>query len=97
MINQEMVAKLKNIRDLYPWGEDSYKTLDYAVRAVVELPKRRKEVKMWRAKAHQPKTGHWITEHFVWECDKCHWQQKFNTNFCPNCGADMRDKERDND
>lgn len=51
MTNQEVAKSLKNIRDLYPWGEDSYKTLDYAIRAVVELPKRRKEAKRWRAKA----------------------------------------------
>lgn len=53
MTNQEVAKSLKNIRDLYPWGEDSYKTLDYAIRAVVELPKRRKEAKRWRAKTHQ--------------------------------------------
>ena len=27
------------------------------------------------------KAGHW-----VWECD-CKWQQRFATNFCPNCGS----------
>ena len=42
----------------------------------------------------KPKTGHWIrvtdkTGHLVWECDKCNWQQRFNTNFCPDCGAKM--------
>ena len=42
----------------------------------------------------EPKTGHWIRTtdkagHFVWECDKCGWQQRFNTNFCPDCGAKM--------
>lgn len=40
----------------------------------------------------QTKTGHWIrvtdkTGHLVWECDKCGWQQRFNTNFCPDCGS----------
>ena len=42
----------------------------------------------------EPKTGHWIRTtdkagHLVWECDKCGWQQKFNTNFCPDCGVKM--------
>lgn len=42
----------------------------------------------------QPKTGHWTrvtdkTGHLVWECDKCGWQQRFSTNFCPDCGARM--------
>lgn len=40
------------------------------------------------------KTGHWIrvtdkAGYLVWECDKCGWQQKFNTNFCPDCGTKM--------
>ena len=41
----------------------------------------------------QPKTGHWnrVTDkagHLVWECD-CGWQQRFATNFCPDCGMKM--------
>ena len=35
--------------------------------------------------------GKWIrvvdrAGHWVWECD-CKWQQRFATNYCPNCGA----------
>ena len=25
-----------------------------------------------------------------WECDNCHKYSNKDTNFCPNCGADMR-------
>lgn len=44
----------------------------------------------------QPRKGHWIrvtdkARHLVWECDKCGWQQRFNTNYCPDCGSDMRE------
>ena len=44
-------------------------------------------------KSQEPKTGHWTrvtdkTRHLVWECG-CGWQQRFYTNFCPDCGAKM--------
>ena len=37
--------------------------------------------------------GHWKrvrdkTGNLVWECT-CGWQQRFYTNFCPDCGAKM--------
>lgn len=39
----------------------------------------------------QPKMGHWIRTIDeagtpMQECDKCGWQQIFDTDFCPNCG-----------
>lgn len=43
--------------------------------------------------------GHWIRVtdkrgYLVWECDKCGWQQRFNTNYCPDCGSDNREVEQ---
>ncbi len=45
-----------------------------------------------QALKEEPKTMHWTkitdkTGHFVWECDKCGYQQSNDTNFCPDCGA----------
>lgn len=41
----------------------------------------------------QPKIGHWIRKIvagcFVWGCNQCGWQQRFATNFCPDCGTRM--------
>ena len=31
-----------------------------------------------------------IPEDYV--CDKCEWHSRIKTNFCPNCGADMREE-----
>lgn len=48
----------------------------------------------------QPKMGRWIrvtdrSGHLVWECDKCGWQQRYNTNFCPDCGQPKMQKVKE--
>lgn len=43
------------------------------------------------------KKGHWVIRPHVYGvtyCSECDFELKIdNTNFCPNCGADMRGKE----
>lgn len=39
----------------------------------------------------QPKTGHWISDKNGQYCDKCGNGIKTPYNFCPFCGADMRE------
>ena len=40
----------------------------------------------------QPKTGKWIKDANKWMCDKCgELVMDDDHNFCPNCGADMRE------
>ena len=46
----------------------------------------------------QPKTGHWIDietlDSALWhECSECGETEFYATNYCPNCGADMRESE----
>ena len=54
-------------------------------------------------KTKEPRKGHWIEhphecginwEYPMYECSECHEWTEDNSDFCPNCGADMReDKE----
>lgn len=86
MTNQEAIAWIKSIKDKYIHGGDDdfdekrKKSLDIAIKALEQ----------------QNKRGHWIrvtdeAGYLVWECDKCGWQQRFNTNFCSDCGAKMEE------
>ena len=61
---------------------------------VTEFADRCRECGAKYGKLLEQKSGKWIrvtdkTGHLVWECNKCGWQQRFNTNFCPDCGAKM--------
>lgn len=42
--------------------------------------------------ALEGKHGKWVLEHLsqLWECTNCHEREIRTTDFCPNCGADMR-------
>ena len=49
----------------------------------------------------EPKRGHWELHIFdgimggrprAWMCDNCNCLNVYKTDFCPNCGADMRGK-----
>ena len=47
----------------------------------------------------EPKHGRWIDAReqcgdFV--CSKCEYQSRSEYNFCPNCGAEMKNKEKKN-
>jgi len=43
----------------------------------------------------EPKTGYWISHYDEdakegwYECDRCHTERAFNTDFCPDCGCRM--------
>lgn len=51
----------------------------------------------------EPKRGEWIyhkndmscVRWSKWECSICHERVEHKSNFCPNCGADMRKKTVD--
>lgn len=44
----------------------------------------------------QPRKGHWIHRNAFlvpWKCSECNYKSESYDNFCPNCGADMREVE----
>ena len=51
----------------------------------------------------EPKTGHWISHYDEdakegwYECDRCHTERAFNTDYCPDCGAKMVDPQERSD
>jgi len=51
----------------------------------------------------QPKTGHWISHYDEdakegwYECNRCHTERAFNTDFCPDCGARMVEPQERSD
>lgn len=86
---EDCISRARALKEMQIYHDDCAKTSKYtrlgfetAMNIVESLP------------SIQPKTGHWIrvtdkTGHLVWECDKCGWQQRLNTNFCPDCGVKM--------
>lgn len=55
-----------------------------ALGTIENLPPVTPTRKKWKWIRTTDKAGH-----LVWECGKCGWQQRFNTNYCPDCGAEM--------
>ena len=62
------------------------------------------DVKFERVQPPQRIKGRWMLKGHLWECDRCGCRINrakplkgniWNYNFCPNCGADMRQGEED--
>ena len=56
----------------------------------------RKELNELPSVTQKPKTGHWIDSSNGWMCSECNRDNTYDTNFCPNCGADMKGKNKMN-
>ena len=41
----------------------------------------------------EPKRGKWVDCKGGWKCTACDKWASFTSDFCPNCGADMRERE----
>ena len=85
---------IKYLNDNMVWY-DGYGELaddDEKLKAITDLVNGVPSVTLTRNKGHWKRTTDAIG-HFVWECDICEWQQRFATNYCPDCGAEMEIEE----
>jgi rubrerythrin len=82
---EEAISYLKWIRPINPYSLDKKRVqeaIDMAIKALEQEP-----------------TGHWISHYDKfskegwYECDCCHTERAFNTDYCPDCGAKMADFE----
>lgn len=48
-----------------------------------------------RAMAEEPKKGEWIKRTSLFQCSVCERFFTLKYNYCPNCGADMREETPD--
>ena len=72
------------------------KAREYADATISEIRNR-----LEKLPSAQPKKGKWIDETFKpwglvyhpYKCDQCGEHSEADSNFCPNCGTDMRQRE----
>ena len=52
-------------------------------------------IEMLSEKAREPKRGEWVDDDFVgqYRCSECDYYAIDEYDYCPNCGAEMRERE----
>ena len=80
MTNKEAIEILSNRLNTYYCTDEDLQAIDLAIKALEEKPK-----------------GHWIPNchseyiNYGRHCSLCGRNVEFSENFCPKCGADMRE------
>lgn len=97
MTNEEAIKELREASD----SEVRYGDTEHHYN---EVMKRIEAFEMAIKALEQQKTGHWWArntypqESECWDCSECKETVFEQTNYCPNCGADMRgEKNEDGD
>lgn len=97
MTDKEAINKLKDILEEVTENDDSvcYVTVDdvdtlkMAIKALKQQPKTGR----WLDKKTTIKDGHGLA-YGRYGCSVCKKKQPSKSDFCPNCGADMRESEK---
>ena len=82
MTNKEAIDRLNGMQSRCDNGYDA-EAIYLAIKALEERP-----------------TGKWISDGFCFssskfKCSRCHFPELEKTNYCPNCGARMKEAEND--
>ena len=101
MNDEEFLANLQNIdnekliQSLQSCGHDGYYNDLYY--PIIEEIKRR--LSFFRSADPERKKGKWIVKEEDWrkqqswnECSECSFPTSYQYNFCPNCGAEMKEE-----
>lgn len=98
---------IKDMREIVkPFISDCLKRVNYEGKGDTDKAEFEKEFEKVLTLAEKAETlsenkGEWIshydedTKEGWYECSCCHSERAFNTNYCPDCGADMREPKEE--
>lgn len=76
--------KLELMRRFEPFGREIPK--DQVMSVIARVPTTGRLKGEWTYHRNELSCVRWSK----WECSACHKRQEYKSNYCPNCGADMR-------
>lgn len=85
---EALVAHRIRFMDDFGWDKSTSEALDIAIASLATESKPVVKGK-WIPDKYDPEFKLW--------CSACNWTAEYPYNFCPNCGADMREEKQDED
>ena len=75
--------------DINVYFADSYRLIDTIVERIEAMPTIERKTGKWIDETFEP----WGLVYHPYKCNQCGEHSEANSNYCPNCGADMRGRE----